>query len=85
MFRAAVLTLLILTATAALGDELPRYDVEATCRAAPNLGLGARRTHQDCVRDEIRARAQLALQWTSFREQRRQECIQESNVGGSPS
>ena len=85
MFRSASLAFIVLTTSAALGGELPRYDVEAMCRAAPNLGASARTTDQNCVRDETQARTQLGQQWAGFDAQRREMCVQEASIGGSPS
>ena len=85
MFRSASLAFIVLTTSAALGGELPRYDVEAMCRAAPNLGASARTTDQNCVRDETQARTQLGQQWAGFDAQRREVCVQETSIGGPPS
>jgi hypothetical protein len=85
MFRSAGLALILLTTSAAWGSELPRYDVEATCRAAPTLQGGTGNTDQNCIRDETQARTQLGQQWAGFDARRRDECVQESGIGGSPS
>ncbi|MHC2018142.1 hypothetical protein [Methylobacterium sp. CM6247] len=85
MFRSSALAFLLLTNITALAGELPRYNVEATCRAAPSLEVGDRNTDQTCVRDETQARTQLGQQWAGFDEKRRDQCIQEESIGGTPS
>lgn len=85
MFRSASLAFIVLTTSAALGGELPRYNIEAMCRAAPTLESGARNTDQNCVRDETQARTQLEQQWAGFDTQRRNVCVQEASIGRPPS
>ena len=76
---------MLLTASAALGSEIPRYNVEAMCRAAPTLEAGARNTDQNCVRDETQAHTQLGQQWAGFDARRRDVCVKEASIGGPPS
>jgi hypothetical protein len=85
MIRPTSLAFIALAITPALGGELPRYDVEAMCRAAPSLEAGARNTDRSCVRDETQAREQLAQHWSGFNAQRREACVQEASIGGPPS
>ena len=66
MFRCAGLALILLTTSAAWGSEIPRYDIEATCRAAPTLQGGPGNTDRNCIRDETQARTQLGQQWAGF-------------------
>lgn len=44
---------------AAAGERPPTYNVEATCRAAPTLGVGNGKTDRNCIRDETQARMQI--------------------------
>lgn len=85
MFRSASLAIMVLTTSAALGGELPRYNIEAMCRAASTLEGGARNTDQNCVRGETQARTQVEQQWAAFNAQRRNVCVQETSIGGPPS
>ncbi|WP_162560731.1 hypothetical protein [Methylobacterium durans] len=85
MFCFAGIALVVLATSAAWGRELPRYDIEATCRAAPTLQGAAGNTDRNCLRDEAQARAQLGQQWAGFDARRRDECVQEASLGGSPS
>ncbi|WHQ70563.1 hypothetical protein [Methylorubrum extorquens] len=85
MLRLASLAFTVLGSSAAWSVEIPRYNIEATCRAAPNLVPDARNTDQNCNRDEMQARTQLGQQWASFDARRRETCVQEASLGGSPS
>ena len=85
MFRCAGLALILLTTSAAWGSEIPRYDIEATCRAAPTLQGGPGNTDRNCIRDETQARTQLGQQWAGFDARHRDECVQEASLNGSPS
>ncbi|GJE14330.1 MULTISPECIES: hypothetical protein [Methylobacterium] len=86
MLRTVSLALITLTVSAAWGEELPRYDVEAMCRAAPTLqGDAAGATDRNCVRDEMQARTQLGPLWAGFDAQRRDACVRVARIGGPPS
>lgn len=85
MFRPIGLMLLVLPVSAALGGELPRYDIEATCRAAPALAGGAGNVDRNCLRDEAQAQTQVEQQWAGFAARRRDACVQETRIGGPPS
>lgn len=85
MLRRTCLAFIVLSTSAALGRELPRYNIEATCHAAPSLEVGAKNTDQNCVKDEMQARTQLEQQWAGFDAQRRELCVREEGIGGSPS
>jgi hypothetical protein len=85
MFRTASSVFIVLTASAALGGELPRYNIEATCRAAPTLAGGPQNVDQSCLKDETQARTQLVRQWSGFDARRREMCAQEASIGGTPS
>jgi hypothetical protein len=66
-----------------VADELPHFNIDATCRtdeaaaAGPSLaGPGG------CKRDEQDARDQLAKVWTQFNAADRANCTQTSMIGG---
>ena len=75
----------LLTAPAAFADEPPRFNIEATCRAAPALLSQDADPYVGCVRDERAAEASLIRQWASFRGDQRRNCVAETQIGGSPS
>jgi hypothetical protein len=85
MVRILGVGMLLFAATAASADEFPRFDVEATCRAAPRLLPTDPNPYQSCVRDETHARGQLERQWASFNAGQREECVADSSIGGTPS
>lgn len=85
MTRTTSLLLLLLSASAAFADEVPRYNIEATCRAAPALAGGAGNVDRDCLRDEAQALTQVEQQWAGFDAHRRDTCAQETRIGGPPS
>jgi hypothetical protein len=76
---------LFLAGMPALADEFPRFDIDATCRAAPRLMPSETDVYQSCVQDETEARNQLERRWASFNDGQRQECVRVTNDGGSPS
>jgi hypothetical protein len=68
--------------TVVLADEVPRYDVAATCHAEsqgdPGAGIAA-----TCMAQEQRARETLARQWNQFPAQSKTTCMQtETDVSG---
>src|SRR6516225_9509576 len=60
----------------ALADDVPTFDVAATCRAEaqadPAAGVAA-----TCMAQEQQVRETLVSQWTQFASQNRTNCIQE--------
>ena len=65
-----------------LADEVPTYDVAATCRAEsqgdPGAGIAA-----SCMAQEQSARETLARQWNQFTAQSKTTCMQtETDVAG---
>jgi hypothetical protein len=69
----------------AAADEVPRLDIEATCRAAQPLTHEDRRPYENCMRDERGAEADLRRQWSSFSAPSKTRCAQEATIGGTPS
>ncbi len=66
-------------------DTVPKFNVEASCRAtagassSPNLGAS------DCRRDENDAQAKLQQDWTRYTVTQRSQCVRLSTLGNSPS
>jgi hypothetical protein len=75
----------LLTTPPAFADEPPRFNIEATCKAAPALLSQDADPYVGCMRDERAAEASLIRQWASFRGDHRRNCVAETQVGGSPS
>ena len=59
LLRDTAVGLLALLATPVFANEPPRFNIEATCRAAQPLGPEDRAPYDGCVRDESEARSQL--------------------------
>ena len=86
MFRIPLAVMLLsLAGMPASADEFPRFNIDATCRAAPSLMPSSTDVYQGCVQDETEARNQLERRWASFNEGQRAECVRVTNDGGSPS
>ena len=77
--------LLFIASCEASARDIPKIDIEATCRLAPQSGSVSSSAYQSCVRDEAEARSQLEQQWRNFSPQHQTLCAQETEVGGSPS
>jgi len=69
----------------ALAQSLPRFEIEATCKAARPLTAEDANPYQSCMRDETDAERQLQGMWSSAASAHRQTCAQEAQIGGTPS
>jgi hypothetical protein len=78
-------TLVMLSASISGAQQLPPFDIEATCRAAHPLGPEDRDPYQGCMKDEGAARSELQRQWARFEAGNRDLCAEETRVGGYPS
>ena len=81
----AAVILLMLPASISGAQQLPHFDIEATCRAAHPLGPEDHDPYQGCMKDETAARSELQRQWTRFEAGNRDLCAEETRVGGYPS
>jgi hypothetical protein len=77
----------LLITTAAMADSVPKYDMARTCRLdhAAASGLAVTESMKNCVRDEKRALGQLRKQWTKFAAAKREGCVSQNTIGGTPS
>ncbi|MEH3147788.1 MAG: hypothetical protein PGN34_21145 [Methylobacterium frigidaeris] len=84
---AAGIALALVVGTPSRAQDLPRFDVRATCTAVQEAGTG--RADADaiagCVRDETAAREQVRRRWAAYSPASRQECAAEVQIGGTPS
>ncbi len=86
MVRPSILTLMLLLASPALAaTEVPRLDIQKTCRNEAKQDLIDQSTTKTCLSEETDARAQLEKEWGNFNASYRSFCLQEVNVGGDPS
>ena len=69
----------------AAAQQLPRLDIEATCRTAPRLLAADANPFEGCMQDERDAERQLQGMWSGAAAAHRETCAGEAQVGGSPS
>ena len=69
----------------ATAQEPPRFNVEATCKAAQPLSAQDTNPYESCMRDETAAEQQLRDIWSSAAVNQRSMCGQEAQIGGTPS
>ena len=81
----AVLSFCPVLGSGAAAQQLPRFDIEASCRTAQALTAEDRNPVQGCLRDEADAERQLQAIWGSAPSGQRETCAKETQVGGSPS
>ena len=68
-----------------MAQQVPRFNIEATCKAAQPLTAEDRNPYEGCMRDEANAERQLQGMWSSAAAARRETCGQEAQIGGTPS
>jgi hypothetical protein len=66
-------------------QQVPRLNIEATCRAEKPLVAGDPNPYEGCMRDETDAERQLQGMWSSAAAAQRERCGQEAQLGGTPS
>jgi hypothetical protein len=71
--------------SSALAQQVPRFNIEATCRAAQPLTAEDRNPYQSCMRDETEAQRQLEGMWSGAATAQRDTCASEAQIGGTPS
>jgi hypothetical protein len=79
-----VLWPIVLVAAHTALAEVPRFDIEPTCRGA-SAGSGFQRPQGACERDEQQARNALQQKWTTFSLAERERCTTMTEMDGSPS
>ena len=64
-----------------VADELPNFNVEASCKAVEGFGLAITHSLESCVSDENAAQTELRQKWTSYPPAERSRCVAETMVG----
>jgi hypothetical protein len=64
-----------------VADELPNFNVEASCKAVEGYGLSITHTLESCVSDENAAKTQLTQNWATYPPAERSRCVAETMVG----
>lgn len=65
----------------AVADEVPTFDVAASCRAGESIGT-TKTAFSACLQKENQARDQLKAQWAQFKQRDKTTCIRLCNCGG---
>jgi hypothetical protein len=71
--------------SAASAADVPKLNVEQTCRDAVTADPTNTLDPKLCLASENQARDQLASKWTSYPETDRQQCTQMASMGGTAS
>jgi hypothetical protein len=70
-----------------VADGVPKFDIARSCKldVAATAGLTVDQSVKTCVRDEQKAKQQLAGQWSKFPAPSRASCTSQESIGGTPS
>src|SRR5258707_2135046 len=70
-----------------IADGVPKFDIAKSCKldVAATAGLTVNQSIKNCVRDENKAKQQLAGQWSKFTAPSRASCTSQESIGGKPS
>jgi hypothetical protein len=68
-----------------VADEIPRFDVQPSCRGGLNSAISIAKDTGACVKNETAARDQLAKVWATFARADRVRCADMTRLGGPPS
>jgi hypothetical protein len=68
-----------------VAGEVPKLNIEPSCKTAGVEGMALGRTTQSCLNDENGARDQLVKDWSSFSASDKSHCRSMVSTGGSPS
>jgi len=69
----------------AVADQVPKFDIARNCKldVAATAGLSVGQPLKNCVRDEQKARQQLASQWSKFPAASRVSCTADEDIAPS--
>ncbi len=65
--------------------EVPKLNVEPSCKTAGVEGMALGRTTESCLNDEKAAHDQLVKDWSTFSAADKSHCLSMISTGGSPS
>ena len=77
MIRIFTLLLLCCAPSVAFAQALPKFNVDASCKAAASKAAEGLTTVQACLNDEQSARTELSKRWSTFPAKDRRDCIAE--------
>jgi hypothetical protein len=77
--------IILSTQLVAVADRVPQFDVARNCKldVAATAGLSVDQSLKNCLRDEQRARQQLASQWSKFPAASRASCVADEDIAPS--
>jgi hypothetical protein len=81
----AILPVILAASHLVLVSDVPRLNVEPSCRAAAQAAIGQNRDTNACLRDENQARDTLQKEWSDYSGGERERCLRLSQLGGMPS
>jgi hypothetical protein len=69
----------------AVADTVPNFDIGRNCKldVTATAGLSVGQPLKNCIRDEQRARRQLASQWSKFPAASRASCVADEDIAPS--
>lgn len=73
------------TQVAPAADEVPRFNIGPSCKAAATAAVTASRDENACTADENTALDKLKQDWSHYNVNQRGHCVRLSSLGGSPS
>lgn len=84
---ALVAGVLVVAAThaAPAADDIPRFDIGPSCKAAAIAAVTSSRDETACKSDENTALDKLKQDWSQYNANQRGHCVRLSSLGGSPS
>jgi hypothetical protein len=65
--------------------DVPKLNIEPSCKSAGIEGMALGRTTQSCINDENTAHDQLVKDWSTFSGDDKSHCLSMVATGGSPS
>jgi hypothetical protein len=70
-----------------VADGVPKFDIARSCKldVAATAGLSVDQSVKNCMRDERKAQAQLASNWSKFSASNKATCVPQESIGGTPS
>jgi hypothetical protein len=70
-----------------VADGVPKFDINRSCKldVAATTGLSVDQSIKSCMKDEQKAKQQLAGQWSKFPAASRVSCTSQESIGGTPS
>jgi hypothetical protein len=75
---------IVLATSGALADaNIPKLNVEPSCRAAAKMGDSMNARFQQCMNDENSARTELEQKWRQFPQRSMPSCIGTAQIGSA--